>query len=212
MIELLSLVALSGLAELCPPIAEGGPALATLAAERRRAYLSALLEEEAGRAELWSTLWGGAYASLTMVQLSIAPSQGPADRTDSLVGGASSVLGVAQLVFLPLEVIELGRGLGARRSAWGAPCLELADLEERLIQSAASEALGTSWLSHLGCLAFNLIIGAILGLGFDHWTAAAISTGVGVATGELMIWTQPDRLTDALSDYRQGVLRWEGRF
>ncbi|MFO0727875.1 MAG: hypothetical protein U1E65_29115 [Myxococcota bacterium] len=213
MISSLAILVLGAtVAERCPAIVGGELSLATLEAERRHHYLAQLLEEESGRAELWSTLWGGAYASLTMVQLSIAPGQNKDDRIDSVVGGASSVVGIAQLVFLPLTIIEDGRGLRDRPLDLGAPCLQLADLEDRLIRGAESEAFGTSWVTHVGCLAFNLIIGAILGFGYGHWAAAAISAGVGVATGELMIWTQPDRLSEALQDYRQGILRFEGRF
>ena len=55
-------------------------------------------------------------------------------------------------------------------------------------------------------MVINVGIGLGLGLGFHRWESAAISTGVGLAVGELEIGTQPRSSVELLAHYRGGHL------
>jgi hypothetical protein len=53
---------------------------------------------------------------------------------------------------------------------------------------------------------FNVGLFLVLGAGFGHWTSATISLLTGIATGEVMIFTQPVGAVEALRQYRRGDL------
>ena len=58
------------------------------------------------------------------------------------------------------------------------------------------------WQRHTGNVLLNLVGGAFIA-SFGDTTDAAISAAVGIAVGELMIFTSPSRASSDLSDYRQ---------
>jgi hypothetical protein len=80
----------------------------------------------------------------------------------------------------------------------------LAQAEELLTRDAANEARGQSLLFHGGNVVFNAGLFFLIGAGFGHWTSATISLLTGIATGEVMIFTQPVGAVEALNDYRRG--------
>jgi hypothetical protein len=84
------------------------------------------------------------------------------------------------------------------------PCVALARAEELLNRDAANEARGRSLLFHGGNVVFNAGIFLVIGAGFGHWTSATISLLTGIATGEIMIFTQPVGALKALRLYRRG--------
>jgi len=84
------------------------------------------------------------------------------------------------------------------------PCVALARAEELLNRDAANEAQGRSLLFHGGNVVVNAGIFLIIGAGFGHWTSATISLLTGIATGEIMIFTQPVGALKALRQYRRG--------
>jgi len=73
-----------------------------------------------------------------------------------------------------------------------------------LKRDAANETQGTSLLFHAGNVVVNAGIFFIIGAGFGHWTSATISLLTCIATGEIMIFTQPTGAVDTLRQYRNG--------
>ncbi len=71
-------------------------------------------------------------------------------------------------------------------------------------RDAANEAQGQSLLFHGGNVVVNAGIFFIIGAGFGHWTSATISLLTGIATGEIMIFTQPVGALRTLRQYRRG--------
>jgi hypothetical protein len=86
------------------------------------------------------------------------------------------------------------------------PCVSIARAEKMLVRDAANEAEGRSLLFHGGNIVVNAGIFLIIGAGFGHWTSATISLLTGIATGEIMILTQPTGALDALHAYRKSDL------
>lgn len=81
------------------------------------------------------------------------------------------------------------------------PCASLARAEELLFRDAANEAEGRSLLFHGGNIMVNAAVFFVIGAGFGHWTSATISLLTGIATGEIMIFTQPVGALETLHAY-----------
>ena len=73
---------------------------------------------------------------------------------------------------------------------------------ETIEKVASEQAIGKSWLGHLGTVVVNAAILMVEGLAFNHWKAGFIGAGIGLAVGELNLWTQPTHLQSIL-DHRQ---------
>jgi hypothetical protein len=61
------------------------------------------------------------------------------------------------------------------------------------------------WIGHTLNFGLNLVATLVIGLGWKHWDQALESGAVGVAIGEISIWTQPWR---AKRDWKRYVERW----
>ena len=184
----------------------GQPALQHLNVETRLHFIRERLRDDAHHASVWSYSWGAIYSSLAIGQFVAVPFVSPASRPDFYVGGGASLIGLVPLVVTPLKVMgDEERLEESQVEPTGAdPCALLAKAEELLIRDAANEAEGRSLLFHGGNVVVNAGISLIIGAGFGHWTSATISLLTGVATGEIMIFTQPVGALNALHAYRRG--------
>jgi hypothetical protein len=186
----------------------GEPALQHVQAQTRLLFIRERLRSDAHRARIWSYSWGAIYSSLAVGQFVAAPLVSHASGLDLYVGGGASLIGLVPLVFTPLKVMGDDQRLEASEAeALGTdPCGSLARAEELLIRDAANEAEGRSLLFHGGNVVVNAGVFFIIGAGFGHWTSATISLLTGIATGEIMIFTQPLGALKALRAYRRGDL------
>ncbi len=147
--------------------------------------------QEAVRASIWRWGWGGTYAALTIGQAIAIPFlKDPGDRIDFIVGAISAGIGTLFVVLAPLDVI----GHAPKMKELPATPEGLADAEKLLIADAADEAFNVSWLMHLGNVLFSVATGLVLGLGWQRWESGIINAVVGVAVGEIMIFTTPGSL------------------
>lgn len=203
------LSASSAFAVECPATLVGGQqSLQSLNAETRLHFIRERLRNDAHNARVWSYSWGAIYSSLAIGQFVAAPLVSPASRPDFYVGGGASLIGLAPLLLTPLKVMQDEEELAESKaeSPGPDPCVSLARAEERLVRDAANEAEGRSLLFHGGNIVVNAGIFLIIGAGFGHWTSATISLLTGVATGEIMIFSQPVGALNALHAYRRGDL------
>jgi len=204
-----ALSANSALAGECPAtLVEGQPALQHMQAQSRLRFIRERLRSDAHHARVWSYSWGAIYSSLAIGQFVAAPLVSHASAPDFYVGGGASLIGLVPLVVTPLKVMgDEERLEESQVEPTGAdPCALLAKAEELLIRDAANEAEGRSLLFHGGNVVVNAGISLIIGAGFGHWTSATISVLTGIATGEIMILTQPVGALNALHAYRNGDL------
>jgi hypothetical protein len=186
----------------------GEPALQQVQAQTRLRFIRERLRSDAHRARIWSYSWGAIYSSLAVGQFVAAPLVSHDSGLDLYVGGGASLIGLVPLVVTPLKVMADDQRLEASAAeALGPdPCVSLARAEEMLIRDAANEAEGRSLLFHGGNVVVNAGVFFVIGAGFGHWTSATISLLTGVATGEIMIFTQPIGALKALQAYRGGQL------
>ncbi len=196
------------LAQSCPPLAPGEPALTQPEAQARLTYLASELEAESERAQLWSGLWRSGYTAIAAAQMAVTPFQSRDGRRETYVNTGSSLVGVLALSVSPLDVIEHGKGLRGRAAQLAKErgvCAALATVQDTLASDAADEQQNKGWVTHAGNAAFNLAIGAVLAFAMHDKTSAAINVVAGTAVGEAMIATQPDRLSRVLQDRRGGL-------
>jgi hypothetical protein len=198
------LLAAPAVAENCPSRA-GAPA-ATRSNEARLKFLSAELRDESARAYTWRHAWAMTYGVLTIVQIAAVPLIIPVDQVEWWVAAATTAVGAAFVIIDPLEVLEAGPPYAQRAPAADDVCAVIAEGEGLLERSASEETTSRRWYMHAANVVFNLGIGLILGLGYGHWVAGAVNVALGVAIGEVTIFTSPNRLISAWSEYQRGEL------
>jgi hypothetical protein len=193
----------------CPTTVVGAdPTLLRLNVQTRLRFIHERLHNDARHARLWSYSWGAIYSGLAVGQFIAAPLVSHASGLDLYVGGGASLLGLAPLVLTPLTVMGDDKSIDDSQADFPemGSCVSLAKAEKLLVRDAANEAEGRSLLFHGGNIDVNAGIFLIMGAGFGHWTSATISLLTGIATGEIMILTQPTGALDALHAYRTGDL------
>jgi hypothetical protein len=170
-------------------------------------FIQSRLRAEAPMARLWS--WG--WVSFNALGLGYSAYRGAtadnlADRTDQYVGVAKAAIGVVSGAVHPLAATRGDSELRGLPESSAAERREKLALAERLLRRNAKETdQRYSLLPHALTLALNVAGAAIVwGVGRDAGKAW-LSAGIGIAFGELQIWTQPTRAKKDLKDY-------EGRY
>lgn len=184
------------MAQTCP--SREGTSVGARSDAARLKFLSAELLGESRRMHTWTTAWGLTYGALTIAQIAPVPLIIPQDQIEWWIGAATSAFGLAVIALEPIEVQPLEPG--------GDVCALIVEGERRMERGAVQEGNLRQWYAHALNVALNLGLGLILGLGYDHWVAAAVNFAVGVAAGELTIFTAPNRLRSAWAEYQRGEL------
>jgi hypothetical protein len=189
----------------CAAPSETTPAgIANQSDANRLKFLTHVINEESKAANTWTFAWGGSYALLTMVQLSIMPLFPENEKPDWYWGAVSSGVGVAFSIIDPLEVLNAGPIFAARASKQMGEietCQLIAEGERLLKDGSDHEFLGTRWFIHVANVAFNMGLGLVLGLGYQRWISGIINAAIGTAIGEATIFTEPTALISGWNQY-----------
>jgi hypothetical protein len=156
-------------------------------------YAHATLNRGARLANNWNNAWQMGMAAVTVGQMAAIPLVGKDDRIDLYLGAASSLAGLISLAAMPPAVINDAPRFEAHLNNPDR-CALAHEGDIRLARGAASEREVTGVFAHIGNIAFNLGLGAVLGFGFHHWLSAGINVAVGTAVGEALILTYPKTL------------------
>jgi hypothetical protein len=166
-------------------------------------FIQLRLKAEAPMARLWS--WG--WVSFNTVGVGYSAYRGAtasnlADRTDQYVGVGKAAIGVLSGALHPLAATHGDAELRRLPESSTSERREKLATAERLLRRNAREVdQRYSLLAHALTLALNVAGAAIVwGVSKDAETAW-LSAGIGVAFGELQIWTQPTRAKQDLRDY-----------
>jgi hypothetical protein len=170
-------------------------------------FIESRLRSEAPMARLWT--WGWVSFNTLGVGYSAyraATANNLADRTDQYVGVGKAAIGVLSGALRPLAATHGDSELRGLPESSVADRRKKLAVAERLLRRNAQEVdQRYSLLSHALTLGLNIIGAAIVeGVSKDAGTAW-LSAGIGIAFGELQLWTQPTRAKQDLRDY-------EGRF
>lgn len=165
-------------------------------ARQRLQHLAATLNAEAEATARWRLIWGGLYGVLTVAQLTVAPALPAEERPDWYWGAAAAATGILFTAVDPPHFLYASSEFSARvsRANPDEVCALLDEGEKLLRSGAAYQIDNTRWYLHAGNVLFNVALGLVLGLGYQHWSSAAINAAAGTAIGELMIFTLPTAL------------------
>jgi hypothetical protein len=147
----------------------------------------------------WMWAWGIAYSGLALGQAGLALTRDDeGEQVELYVGAAKSLLGLVPVLGLQNPALGNASRLEARVAAvstGGASaaerCAVVTEAEQMLDASADDEAFNRGFLAHTGNVLVNGGGLLIIGIGYDRWLTGAIGTAVGIAVGELQIFTRP---------------------
>lgn len=170
-------------------------------------FLEERLDAQRPTALAWQYGWTGFYIAglATNVMYAVRADDGD-QRVRGIVDAAKSGLATADMFRLLRDPLPGAAGAAPMRAVPGAgrqARLERLAVGERQLRASAERAeTRYSWSRHLTGVATNLLGGAaILALGSAK--DAAESTLIGIAVGEVQIWSQPWRPAGDLRDYEQ---------
>lgn len=119
----------------------------------------------------------------------------------------STVLATVGLVNLALRMPRAVHG------AAPLPRRMQGTLDQELVRLRHAEALLRSdavrseeryfWLAHVANLLLNIGGAVVVGLGYDAWRRGIISAGIGIAIGEVILWSYPWQPARHWRAYRQ---------
>ena len=181
-----------------------GPAPDDDEVQARLSFLVQRLDDGRAYADHWARGWPALFVGAAATSAGWAATRtNPAQRTDALVGAAKSTLGAA--THLTLVRFSAHRGaadvLALPRDTPQQRLRALAVAEDALKTNARDAGQRTFWMRHLGNLLVNVAGGLVVGLAHRDWRTAGISTAIGVAGGEAVIWSQPWRAPSDWRDY-----------
>jgi hypothetical protein len=152
-------------------------------------------------------------AHVQAVRAGVADERGP--RADLVVSTVKAVGGVVGLAVRPNLGIRDSSSF--ERMPANTPAERRARLREAetiMIYNADKLDNRYAWYRHALNVGVNGAGALIVGLGFDDWRSGLISAAIGVAVGELNIFTQPWQPESAIEDYQRrfgalkGAERW----
>jgi hypothetical protein len=172
--------------------------------EARLHFIQTRLKAESVQAHAWEYGWGVVdIAGAGFGAYQIAQSHSTAETADGIVGVVKSVGGVAGLALAPLKTARGAHELDDLSDATPEDRAKRLQLAESLLRRNAEESdVRYSWKPHVINAAINLLGGVVTGLCGD-WARGAQSAGIGLAVGELQIWTRPWNAKRDLRQYRR---------
>jgi hypothetical protein len=185
-------------------------AAADLDVQERLRFIEKRLDGQVAGAEAWTWSWVTFNLAGGIVQsYRAAGNDNEAERTDQIVAAAKAAIGIASRLSRPLHArrgaAEL-RGLPAATPDERAR--KLAHAERLLARNARESDVRYRWLPHVLNVALNVAGAAIVWAVHDAPGVAWQSAAIGMAVGEVSIWTQPYR---PAIDRRAYERRFSGR-
>ncbi len=187
------------------------PDIPNVELDERVRFLDREIARNARLTRVWFALWSEVYAAGLVVQSARAAVETkPAYRADFTVSAAKAVIGtVGRLARPPRAVLGPTAAELAPGGSHAARSRHLVVAEAMLRLDAKDNDRRYSWLAHTLNLGLNLAGALIVGFGYHDWRRGLESAAIGVAVGELSIWSQPWGAKRAWKRYalRYGIAR-----
>jgi hypothetical protein len=185
------------------------PHVAAIDGRARLEWIDRRLSHEAPRMSLWNWSWAVGIGASGVGTLIAVPFVSPESRPDYYTGALAAAIGVLPFLVAPPLVIQDAHDLHANLisappTSDRAVCALLSHAEDMLVRDARNERLMSAWWAHLGNLVYNAGIVAFEGLVFDRWKGGLINGVIGLAVGEVVIFTQPTQVIHDLGAYNRG--------
>jgi hypothetical protein len=197
---------LSGSVFLLPGVVRVARAADCPDAEAQIAFVRERLTADAGNARLWMWGWGIGYTAATLGQAGLTfATDDEGEKVELWVGAGKSALGLIPTLLIPVPALRDAGALDRMASAGGDRCAVASAAEKYLAASADDEAFNRGFLAHTGNVLVNGGGLLVVGLGYDRWLTGTLSAVVGIAIGEVQIYTRPTASLRGRDDWRT---RW----
>jgi hypothetical protein len=116
------------------------------------------------------------------------------EKVELYVGAAKSAIGLLPTLLVRVPAMKDAGELERRAASatTGAERCAVAEEAVRMLRrSAADEAFARGWLAHTGNVLLNGGGLLVVGLGYDRWLTGTLGAIVGIAVGEVQIFTRP---------------------
>jgi hypothetical protein len=169
----------------------------------RLEFLQLRLKAEAPQARAWEYGWaavdiGGMGYSVYQLSQANTHSQ----TAEGVVGAVKSLGGVVGIAFTPFHAVKGAHELDGTPDVTPEERERRMLLAESLLRRNAHEAdIRYTWKPHFFNALINLAAGGIV-MAFGDWQRGLQSAGLGIAVGEIQIWTQPWKAKRDLREYR----------
>lgn len=166
--------------------------------DQRLAFLEDRISTQHLHAKLWWGGWLSFYGIGTVVQTTRAIMEDDRSvQADLIVSVVKSTGGMIRYLVDPMKGIQgLDDFAGETKQA------RLARAERILEENAENTTPFGPWYAHLVNVLINGAGAVVVGVGFDDWRTGLISAGIGVAVGEVQLFTQPWEADDDLEEYQ----------
>jgi hypothetical protein len=194
----------TALAEPAQTLTSNPDSLSDAELDARVQWLTTTLDDSAGYAKLWQYGWTSGYTLGIGIGAAQAATTSKNDtRVNGIVTASKAVIGTTRLL-LTQHPGRLGadpmRAIGGTDRASKLQQLAVGESQLSRVGERAQNRL--RWQRHAGNVALNVIGGAFI-FGFGDEVDAAVSMAVGIAVGELMIFTSPKVGEENLANYNQ---------
>lgn len=167
-------------------------------------HVQAILDERAGRAQLWQYGWTSLGYAVTGGFGAVAVATKDKDQRLDFAFAAGGAF-IDTSVHL-LGSIEVHAATRLREQPDVGPeqlRQKLAFAEAQLSAAANAERDRRSLLkAQILPVGFSVVTGLVLGIGFGHWRGAAINTAAAIVVNEVRVLTQPTSTIEALEKYQ----------
>jgi hypothetical protein len=185
--------------------AQPNAGLDDVAVGARIARVQAILDERAGRAQLWQYGWAIAGYSVTAGFVAISATTADKDlRLDFAFAAGGALIDTTVHVLGSIEVHAAAR---LREQPSASPeelRLKLSFAEAQLTAAADAERDRRSLLkAQILPVGFSIATGLVLGIAFGHWRGAIVNTAASIVINELRVLTQPTSSIAALAQYQR---------
>jgi hypothetical protein len=173
-------------------------------AERLR-FIERHLDAQVAGAEAWTGGWATFNVAAGGFEIyRAAGTRDRAARTDDIVGVAKATIGITGRLARPLHSRRGAAELRGVPDATPSERERKLALAERLLYRNAREAdLCRQWLPHVINVALNVAGAIVVWAVSDAPGVAWQSAGIGIAVGEVVIWTQPMKAKRDARDYQR---------
>lgn len=142
------------------------------------------LAADAKRAAQWNWGWGSLFAASAVGHAGLALWVDDEDRKLALWTGAlKSTIGTVHQIINPIRI--------------GPPESDCHELDGQLARAAEIERKRHGWFPHVSSLALNLAAFAYVAYETRNYTLATSGALLGLAVGELTVYTAPNEVRDA---------------
>lgn len=161
--------------------------------DRRLAYLEERLDAGRDYAWWWWNGWTAFYSTGIVVEGTRAGlADSKAARADDIIGAVKATGGAVALLLRPLQAKDgADTVLALPHASSDDRRRQLASAEEQLQSNARAALQRYSWLRHFINVGVNAAGAIIVWKGFDDPSRGWRSAGIGIAVGEISLWSQP---------------------